>query len=174
MSFAKKYFARASLALLCGVLLCSALPGLAVAAPPQTPPQPQLERGGDLFYRRCSVCHGKTGLGFEEAREAFPESHRRCTQCHKSGGPEIMVIPFQDNNMFDVGEPPALRGPGTLRALPDPAALRAYIQAAMPRHAPGSLSQAEAEAITAFLMELRAAAPAPASETREEPELPLD
>lgn len=135
-------------------LLCGALLLTGVSA--QSPPDPaQLERGSDLFYRRCSVCHGKTGLGFDEAREAFPESHRRCTQCHKSGGPKIMTIPFQDNNMFDIGDPPALRGSGTLRAWPDAAALRAYIEAAMPRHAPGSLSRAEAEAITAFLEVLR-------------------
>ncbi len=66
-----------------------------------------------------------------------------------------MTIPFQDNNMFDVGDPPALRGPGTLRAWLDAVALRAYIEAAMPRHAPGSLSRAEAEAITAFIEALR-------------------
>jgi cytochrome c len=167
---AKKRLARASLA-----LLCSALPLTGVSAQP--PPDPaQLERGSELFYRRCSVCHGKTGLGFEEAREAFPESHRRCTQCHKSGGPNVMVIPFQDNNMFDVGHPPALRGPGTLRAWPDAAALRAYIQAAMPRHAPGSLSPTEATAITAFLTKLRAVAPTPKPDTPEPdaPVLPLD
>ena len=70
-----------------------------------------------------------------------------------------MVIPFQDNNMFDVGHPPALRGPATLQALSDPVALRSYIQAAMPRHAPGSLSEGEAEAITAFILELRATSP---------------
>lgn len=145
---AKKRLARALFLVVCGVLLAG--------VPAQPPPDPaQLEQGSDLFYRRCSVCHGKTGLGFGEARQAFPESHQRCTQCHKSGGPEVMVIPFQDNNMFDVGDPPALRGPGTLRAWPDAAALRAYIQAAMPRHAPGSLSRAEAAAITAFIEELR-------------------
>lgn len=70
-----------------------------------------------------------------------------------------MVIPFQDNHMFDVGDPPALRGPETLQALSDPVVLRSYIQAAMPRHAPGSLSEGEAAALTAFILELRAASP---------------
>jgi len=151
------------------LLLSGALLLAGVSAQP--PPDPaQLERGSDLFYRRCSVCHGKTGLGLAEAREALPESHRRCTRCHKSGGFEVMTVPFQDNNMFDIGHPPALRGPGTLRAWPDAAALRAYIQAAMPRHAPGSLSRAEAEAVTAFLTDLRAApAPKPGASV-----LPLD
>jgi len=154
----------ARLLLLSGALLLADVS----AQPP--PDEAQLERGGELFYRRCSVCHGKTGLGLAEAREAFPESHRRCTQCHKSGGPEVMMVPFQDNNMFDIGHPPALRGPGTLRAWPDAAALRTYIQAAMPRHAPGTLSPAEAAALTAFLTELRAApAPKPGA-----PVLPLD
>jgi mono/diheme cytochrome c family protein len=161
-------FAR-TLRLLAGVLalLGSALVPVLAAAPPQPTAQPGaeagLELGADLFYRRCSVCHGKTGLGLEEARSAFPEGHRRCTQCHKAGGPEVMVVPFQDNHMFDVGDPPALRGPGTLPAFTDAAALRRYIQAAMPRHAPGSLTEAEAAAITALLTELRTA-PAAAKE----------
>lgn len=119
------------------------------------PAELEAELGADLFYRRCSVCHGKTGLGLEEARAAFPESHRRCTQCHKSGGPQLLMVPFNDNNMFDVGTAPALRGPGTLPAFSDSASLRRYIQAAMPRHAPGSLTEAEAAAITAFIEELR-------------------
>lgn len=119
------------------------------------PAELEAEAGADLFYRRCSVCHGKTGLGLEEARAAFPESHRRCTQCHKSGGPQLLMVPFNDNNMFDVGTAPALRGPGTLPTFSDSASLRRYIQAAMPRHAPGSLTEAEAAAITAFIEELR-------------------
>lgn len=110
-----------------------------------------LELGEDLYGRRCSVCHGPTGLGLEEARLAFPESHRRCTQCHKSGGTKILTYPFQDNNMFDVGLAPALRGEGTLAPLSDPQALRAYIQAAMPRHAPGTLTAAETDAVAAFV-----------------------
>lgn len=73
-----------------------------------------------------------------------------------------MVIPFEDNNMFDIGDPPALRGPGTPQALPDKAALQAYIQARMPRHAPGTLSGGEAAALAAFVLELRAAPPRPA------------
>ena len=138
-------------------LMSSAAVPAAAPSDPTTRPGAEAgtEMGADLFYRRCSVCHGKTGLGLEEARAAFPESHRRCTQCHKSGGPQLLVVPFNDNNMFDVGVPPALRGPGTLPAFTDAGALRRYIQAAMPRHAPGSLSEAEAAAITAFIEELR-------------------
>ncbi len=142
--------------------------GAAPAAPPVAPPAPAptavagdalaedaVTSGEDLYYRRCSVCHGETGLGLEEARLAFPESHRRCTQCHKSGTSKILTFPFVDNNMFDVGQAPPIRGEGTLTAFGDPATLRAYIQAAMPRHAPDSLSEAEAEAIAAFVWGLK-------------------
>jgi mono/diheme cytochrome c family protein len=108
-------------------------------------------QGEELYGRRCAVCHGPTALGLEEARLAFPESHRRCTQCHKSGGPRRLTYPINDRHMFDVGRAPPLRGPGTLGALRDSAALRAYIQAAMPRHAPGTLSVAEADALATFL-----------------------
>ncbi|ADI16007.1 c-type cytochrome [Truepera radiovictrix] len=111
--------------------------------------------GEALYGRRCAVCHGPTGLGLEEARLAFPESHRRCTQCHKSGGYKRLTYPINDRHMFDVGRAPPLRGPGALEALRDPAALRAYIQAAMPRHAPGTLSAAEADALATFLEGLR-------------------
>lgn len=135
--------------------LLLSLAGATGEAPRTQSASEALELGEDLYERRCSVCHGPTGLGLEEARGAFPESHRRCTQCHKSGGPKLLFFPFQDNNMFDVGQAPALRGEGTLSAFGDSKALSAYIQAAMPRHAPGSLSDAEAEAITAFVEGLR-------------------
>lgn len=127
-----------------------------------------VERGGDIFALRCAVCHGETGGGLEEARLAFPEDHRRCESCHKPGNPdrqadmrnsfELMRGPVAVGNAFAIGEAPSLRGPGALGAFRSPAALRAYIQAAMPRHAPGSLTPAQSRALSAFIQELRAPA----------------
>lgn len=140
-----------------------------LAAKPAAKPEPTgtlVERGRAVFALRCAVCHGETGGGLEEARLAFPEDHRRCESCHKPGNPdrqanmsgsfELMRGPVAVGNAFAIGEAPPLRGPGTLRNFRNRAALRAYIQAAMPRHAPGSLEPQESRALSAFVLELKA------------------
>lgn len=150
--------------LLITVLLASGLLASKPAAKPEGTGR-LAERGRDIFALRCAVCHGETGGGLDEARLAFPENHRRCESCHKPGNPdrqadmrnsfELMRGPVAVGNAFAIGEAPALHGPGTLSALGDPSALRAYIQAAMPRHVPGSLSAAQSRALSAFVQELR-------------------
>ena len=119
----------------------------------------QRERGAAVYALRCAVCHGKTGQGLNEARLAFPEDHRRCTRCHKQGNAARMATPFVDNNMFDTGDAPALVGEEKLVAFPNAAVLHSYIRAAMPRHAPGSLAEAEYWDVTAHLLELNHALP---------------
>ncbi len=71
---------------------------------------------------------------------------------------ELMRGPVAVGNAFAIGEAPALHGPGTLEAFGSPAALQTYIRAAMPRHAPGSLTAAQSRALSAFVQELRAPA----------------
>ena len=113
--------------------------------------------GKQTYARHCSVCHGETGLGLEEAREAFPEDHRRCARCHRPGNPPTMSyaqIEARQHNLFDIGIAPALRGEGSMGARSGRAALRRYIAATMPRWNPGSLSDAEYDALTDFLFEL--------------------
>ena len=63
-----------------------------------------LAAGRSLYAFDCSVCHGPTGGGLEEARLAFPPEHRRCTRCHKPNNPVVMPLdrPFVDNDMFDI------------------------------------------------------------------------
>ena len=119
----------------------------------------QSARGADLYKLRCAVCHGATGQGLAEARLAFPEDHRRCSRCHKQGNPALMADPFIDNNMFDVGDAPGLVGEAELAAFPNAAVLYSYIQAAMPRHAPGTLTDQEYWDVAAHVLRLNHALP---------------
>jgi hypothetical protein len=115
----------------------------------------QVRRGADLYALNCAVCHGGSGLGYEEARAAFPEDHRTCTRCHRPGNPRVMSFDEMNervHDLFDVGDPPALRGAGALVAFPNAAALSAYNRATMPRYEPGRLRDDEYLAITAFLL----------------------
>lgn len=110
--------------------------------------------GAALYDRNCAVCHGDTGLGLAEAKLAFPTDHRTCSRCHRPGNPaqmsfEEMMLRQQD--LFDLGAPPALRGPNALRAFADPIGLWAYTDATMPRYQPGRLEATEVRAIVGFL-----------------------
>ena len=119
----------------------------------------QVTRGGELYRTNCAVCHGATALGFDEARAAFPEEHRRCTRCHKTNNPRTWNLNTVHNNMFSLGAPPALRGEGTLHAFADASALFYYMRATMPRYAPGRLSDAQYWDVAAYLLSLRDASP---------------
>ena len=113
--------------------------------------------GADLFAAKCSVCHGASGLGLAEARQAFPADHRDCTRCHKRGNPPTMTlqqVEMRQHDLFDVGEPPPIRGEGAMAAHASAEAVRAYISATMPRYRPGALSDAEYAAIADFLLAL--------------------
>ena len=110
--------------------------------------------GAALYDRNCAVCHGDTGLGFAEAKLAFPADHRACTRCHRRGNPTRMSFEemlLRQHDLFDVGMPPALRGPDALRSFSDPIALWTYTSATMPRYQPGRLGANEVRAIVGFL-----------------------
>lgn len=121
----------------------------------------QVKQGARLYDEHCAVCHGGSALGFAEAKEAFPQDHQRCERCHKSNNPAQMT-PDEMNahNVFSVGEPPALRGPGSLAAFSNTASLYAFIRTQMPRQAPSSLSQTAYLELTAFLLALHHELPA--------------
>ena len=114
-----------------------------------------VRRGGALFDANCSVCHGDTGLGLEEARLSFPADHRACERCHRPGNPREMsfaVIMERQHDLFDVWVLPALRGPNALGAFAtSDEALFAYLRATMPRYQPGRLSDAEYRDLVAFV-----------------------
>jgi hypothetical protein len=140
----------------------------------------EVRAGATLYDLNCAVCHGDTGLGYAEAKLAFPADHRTCTRCHRPGNPITMsfeTMMERQHDLFDVGAPPALRGDDALAAFTDPIALWAYTGATMPRYQPGRLADVEVRAIVAFLwhangrdaaeaaIALAAVAPGPTPET---------
>ncbi len=111
-------------------------------------------RGAYAYDQNCSVCHGDTGLGYEEARLAFPADHRTCTRCHRPGNAREMsfeTMMERQHDLFDIGDPPALRGPGTLSVFTEDAVLLAYTQATMPRYQPGRLDDEGYADLVAFM-----------------------
>ena len=117
---------------------------------------PDVVRAGAKAYAaNCAVCHGDTGLGYEEAKLSFPEDHRSCTRCHRPGNVREMTFAKmmeRQHDLFDVGHPPPLRGEGTMLAFAgNDAALFGYLRATMPRYQPGRLSDEEYHALVAFL-----------------------
>lgn len=120
-----------------------------------------LAEAAELYAWHCAVCHGATGGGLLEAKLAFPADHRDCTRCHRPSNRVVQPLdrPFNDRDMFSIGEPPALHADGTghgtpLAAVAPAEGLFAYLAATMPRYDPGRLSQAEYRALTAYLLEL--------------------
>jgi len=158
-------------------------------APRLVSQQPLLEaaltEGAALYAMNCSVCHGPTGGGLAEARLRFPEDERNCSRCHKANNPIVQPLtsPFVDNDMFPVGDAPALRpladgaadagagdasrgaagspaanltaptGPPLARVAA-PQALFAYVKATMPRYDPGRHSDAEYWLLSAHLLDM--------------------
>ena len=111
-------------------------------------------RGAETYAAHCAVCHGDTGLGYAEAKLAFPVDHRSCTRCHRPGNERTMsfeTMMERQHDLFDLGDPPALRGPGTLAGLGADAALFAYTRATMPRYDPGRLSDDDVRDLVDFM-----------------------
>jgi len=111
-------------------------------------------RGAYAYDQNCSVCHGDTGLGYDEARLAFPADHRTCTRCHRPGNVREMsfeTMMERQHDLFALGDPPALRGPGALSSFPTDGALFAYTRATMPRYQPGRLDDEAYADLVAFM-----------------------
>lgn len=111
-------------------------------------------RGAVAYDQYCAVCHGDTGLGYAEAKLSFPADHRTCIRCHRPGNEREMsfeTMTDRANDLFDVGNPPALRGPGALSAFGSDAVLLAYTRATMPRYQPGRMPDDDYHHVVAFL-----------------------
>ena len=128
-----------------------------------------VRQGAILYDHNCSACHGDTGGGMAEAKTSFPDDKRTCTRCHKpSNPPQMDHLAMNWRNAFDVGIAPPLIGTDALDGFASGAALFGYVRATMPRPWPGSLSDEEYLAITAFLA---AANGAPADQVASVPDL---
>jgi cytochrome c len=116
-------------------------------APPPTVANPnQADTGAQLFWLNCQPCHGDRGQGLtDEWRAQYPPEDRNCwdSGCHGER-------PYESGFRLPRAVP-ALVGPGALARFPSAATLHAYVSAAMPFQAPGSLSSDEYWAITAWL-----------------------
>ncbi len=134
------------LGLLLLVIAAVVAQGSPAAVQAYTPTQRDL--GAAVYMRRCSTCHGDKGQGLTlEWRQTWPETHQNCStpKCHgKQHPPDGFEI--KDNYA------PAVIGPGTLTRFRTAQALFAYISTTMPMHAPGTLTQDEYWALTAFLL----------------------
>lgn len=95
----------------------------------------QAERGAAVYAFSCAVCHGPTGLGFEEAQAAFPEDHRNCFRCHRERNPPQMPASEIMGSVlaFSLGEPPPLADAARLARFGTAGALLHYVRATMPR-----------------------------------------
>ncbi len=124
-----------------------ATPTIDRLAPPPTVVSPtQADEGDYLFWLHCQPCHGDQGQGLtDEWRMQYPETEQYCwnSGCH-------------GNNPYEGGFTiptvvPAVVGDGSLARFQTLGQLYDYIRVAMPLSFPGTLTEEEYLAITAFL-----------------------
>lgn len=116
----------------------------------------QRDLGAQVYAGRCATCHGDKGQGLTlEWRLTWPETHQNCStpRCH---GPQHPPDGFEIKDNYA----PALVGPGTLARFQTAQELFDFISTRMPMHAPGTLSQDEYWALTAFLLATHGVPPA--------------
>jgi cytochrome c len=117
-------------------------------AEPTLPASPsQADRGAQVYWLSCLPCHGDIGQGLtDEFRQAYPPEDRNCwdSGCHGER-------PY-DNGFKLPTSIPAVVGPDTLQKFSSATILWAYNKAAMPFWKPGSLTDEDAWAVTAFLL----------------------
>lgn len=107
----------------------------------------QADRGSQIYWLSCLPCHGDRGQGLtDEFREVYPPEDRNCwnSGCHGKR-------PYDDGFTLPTAIP-AVVGAAALQKFSDAAALQAYVKSAMPYWKPGSLSDEEAWATTAFIL----------------------
>jgi hypothetical protein len=124
------------------------MPNPRLDAPQLSDNPTQLERGAYAFWLYCLPCHGDRGQGLtDEFRQLYPPDHQNCwaSGCHgERPYPNGWTLPPQV---------PALIGAGALVDFPNAAALHAFVRAAMPFEAPGSLDADTYWDVVAFLAE---------------------
>lgn len=130
---------------------------------------PQVRAGATEYHMVCEACHGASGLGMAEGRLSFDPAHRYCERCHKPfNAPLWDDVKIGQFNSFNLGDAPALRGPGALADLPNARVLYGYLKAAMPRYRPGDLTDSQYLEVTAFVAALRGDLPPDGSLTLQD------
>jgi mono/diheme cytochrome c family protein len=117
-----------------------------LAAPPTVPSPTQADEGAQLYWLHCQPCHGDQGQGLtDEWRMQYPEEDRNCwnSGCHGrnpyEGGFTVPTVV------------PAVIGDGSLARFETIGDLYEYMRVAMPLSFPGTLTEEEYLAITAYL-----------------------
>lgn len=117
-------------------------------ARPTLPALPrQADLGAQVYWANCLPCHGERGQGLtEEFRQTYPPGEQYCWArgCH---GPR----PYESGFTLPTSIPPVI-APNGLAKFQTAGSLHAYIAAAMPWWKPGSLSEEDYWAVTAFLL----------------------
>jgi cytochrome c len=117
-------------------------------AEPTLPASPsQADRGAQVYWLSCLPCHGDLGQGLtEEFRQAYPPEDRNCWEsgCHGER-------PY-DNGFKLPASIPAVVSANALQKFSNASVLQSYIKATMPYWKPGSLTDEESWAVTAFLL----------------------
>lgn len=141
------------IALLLGASLLIGLP-LADAIPALAYDGDQADQGAMIYYNYCAACHGGEGQGLTDAWRAAwgPDANCWAAGCHSE---RLPAIPQEPGMPPALGAPPALIGLATLSRFFSAQELHDFIRAAMPRWAPGLLSEKEYWAVTAFLIRAR-------------------
>jgi cytochrome c len=117
-----------------------------LAAPPTVENPGQADEGAQLYWLNCQPCHGDRGQGLtDEWRAQYPPEDQNCwgRGCHGER-------PYE-NGFTLPQQVPAVIGEGSLTRFQTAGQLYDFVRAAMPYQAPGSLSDEEYLAITAFL-----------------------
>lgn len=117
-----------------------------LAAPPTVENPTQADEGAQLYWLNCQPCHGDRGQGLtDEWRAQYPPEDQNCWEsgCHGER-------PYERGFTLPATVPP-LVGPDSLERFRTAGQVYAYVKAAMPYQAPGTLSDEEYLAITAFL-----------------------
>lgn len=122
-----------------------------LAAPPTVEDPTQADEGAQVYWLNCQPCHGDVGQGLtDDWRAQYPVEDQNCweSRCH---GERPYEAGFKLPRAV-----PAVIGPQALGRFATAADLQRFISQAMPFQAPGSLSDDEYWALTAFLLRANA------------------
>jgi len=121
------------------------MPGLDRLAVPVLPESPtQVDTGRYLYYFHCMPCHGDRGQGLtDEWRQVWDEEHRNCwgRGCHAARS--------EMDAFFLPRSVPPLIGLGSFETADD---LFTFLRETQPPQRPGTLSDPDYWALTAFLL----------------------